>query len=673
MTGKTWTQSTPPPAGVTYEWVGERNNSQSVKRVDGVEVARNLVINPSYEETINSSDQIVSAGWEKSLRVKNLGAVHGGFSWGLVAGANASTYTYFGKRAVTSGSWVAFNTTVTLGSIGAEEAAYFAARVRSRATSSEPYSYYSEFTPTVEAPPYASVEVGRSVKIPDGHTDVQVLVYVYSQENKGAGPKEGWVVRTDGFHVASADTEDEALAQVETYFDGDTPDDRDGDTWLNPDEYKEYVWDSATKKWIPNPAAVSLSDNLFADPYFDQGMTHWTSGAQGGGTQGAVQGLSDINTLPGHRHSFALGPYVPGVYSQAAGPIPLPADRPPVKQGDVLQGSAWVMRGPGSTTGSEAVELRPWRNPSTGATVAGVMASVRVADMPVGEWVQISGSWTLQEEGAYTGFTRVYYTPNGKWGEDAPGVWIGYTFTAVNPGPPKGAVTEVGAVTAERLGVISEVSARSKARFPLTLAELPEHFRSGESVEMAAAGRAASASVWRWRQVSGPPVTLERHGGLARFIAPDVSSPTPIRVAVMASSVDGASRSDWHFYDFTITPALARFRAAEELEPAPARPAIVGYERGKRRIWNDALPPPGMPGRKDAEIIDLGIPDGDVQISEEFPQSAPAGGLHINPVTGDVYRNFGAGYNESGDTLGAPRRSAYWLASEGNIFKWSED
>lgn len=241
------------------------------------------------------------------------------------------------------------------------------------------------------------------------------------------------------------------------------------------------------------------------------------------------------------------------------------------------------------------------------------------------------------------------------------------------PADPSGAVTEVGAVTAERLGVISEVSARSKARFPLTLAGLPERFRSGESVEMAAAGRAASASVWRWRQVSGPPVTLERHGGLARFIAPDVSSPTPIRVAVMASSVDGSSRSNWHFYDFTIMPALARFRTAEELEPAPALPAIVGYERGKRRIWGDALPPPGMPGRKDAEIIDLGIPDGDVQISEELPQSAPAGGLHINPVTGDVHRNFGEGYNESGDTLGAPRRSAYWLASEGNIFKWSED
>lgn len=239
--------------------------------------------------------------------------------------------------------------------------------------------------------------------------------------------------------------------------------------------------------------------------------------------------------------------------------------------------------------------------------------------------------------------------------------------------PAAGGVTEVGAATAERLGVISEVSARSKARFPLALAELPEHFRSGESVEMAAAGRAASASVWRWRQVSGPPVTLERHGGLARFIAPDVSSPTPIRVAVMASSVDGSSRSDWHFYDFTITPALARFRAAEGLEPVPALPAIVGYERGKRRIWGDALPPPGMPGRKDAEIIDLGIPDGDVQISEELPQSAPAGSLHINPVTGDVHRNFGEGYNESGDTLGAPRRSAYWLASEGNIFKWSED
>lgn len=207
---------------VEYEWAGTPHASESIKRVDGVEVARNLVFNPSYEETVDSEDRTFSAGWRTSTRVLNLWAVYGDSSWGLVADAGASAYTYFGKSVTAKGSWIAFNTTIQASAAGGGGTRYFSARVGSRVPGSDPYGY-GDFLPEVSAEPGDIVEVGGSYKLPDGHTQVLVLVYVNSQEARRAGPKEGWVIRTDGFHVASADTEAEALAQMETYFDGDMP------------------------------------------------------------------------------------------------------------------------------------------------------------------------------------------------------------------------------------------------------------------------------------------------------------------------------------------------------------------------------------------------------------------------------------------------------------------
>ena len=675
MAGKTWIQSTPPPAGVTYEWAGAPHASASIKKVDGVEVARNLVTNPSFEDPAPLAGIMSSSSTVTISSVTTAQTVHAGSRALGVVIENANSSAGWVAQDFTSfspGGWIAM-------SVRARNSVGMAPGLRFY------FNFYDASGGSLDPSGYVGGDVMGSNSEPGNMTVLTVAIPLPADATRARGflrPREAVTFgryHTDAWIAAVGATEAEALEKVADYFDGDTPDDREGDTWLNPEEYREYVWDSATKDWIPNPAAASLSDNLFVDPFFDQGMTHWTSGAQGGGTQGAVQGLSDINTLPGHRHSFALGPYVSGVTSQAAGPNPLAEARPQVRQGDVLQGAAWVMRGPGTPKGTETVELRPWRNPPTGVTVAGTMASIRVADMPVGEWVELSGSWTLTDAGEYGANVRVYYSPgSGGWGNDAPGVWIGYQFTTVNPGPPKGGITEVGAATVDRRGLVSETFARSREKISLQLAEPDERLRGGERIELAAFAASSSEVTWRWRQITGPEVFLVREGNTCYFQAPDVDSPTDMRVAVSASSVDGSNRSDWHFFDLEILPTVGRFAAEESDGFLPYTPQMVGYNRGKREIWNDVIAPVGMDpeGRKEPKLVDLGIPADDVTFSldGEEPARASAGAVYVDLRDGAIYRNFGGGYNETDDTTGAPRRNAYMVnPATGEVFEWIEE
>ena len=443
----------------------------------------------------------------------------------------------------------------------------------------------------------------------------------------------------------------------------------------------------AETRWIGTPGDSDSelfirggTDNLFVDPFFDEGMTHWTNGAQGGGNSTPTQGLAPGYGLPGHTNAFSMGAYVTGT-GLAAGPTPWLEDRPQAKQGDVLQGVALVKRTPGGTVSSTAViELRPWRNPGGVSTVGGSMASVRLADMPVDEWVELSGSWTLTEAGSYDAFARVYYSPYGAWPPNtapAPSVLIGYQFTTVNPGAPRGGVTEVGIATAAREGITSDIFVRSREKIDVQLARPDEQLIAGERIELAAFAASASDMAWRWRQITGPPVALIREENTATFIAPDVAEPTDLRIACRASSVDGANSSDWQFFDLTIDPPRTRWIPEEGAEFVPRSPQMVGYDRGKREIWNDVTEPVGMDsdGRWDAVLRDLGIPADDVQFVHDGapPKRAAAGGVYIDIETGEIYRNFGGGYNETENTEGAPRLNAYMVnPATGDVYEWME-
>ena len=249
-------------------------------------------------------------------------------------------------------------------------------------------------------------------------------------------------------------------------------------------------------------------------------------------------------------------------------------------------------------------------------------------------------------------------------------LWVGDSAHATG-------VMDVGISTEARLGIVADVYSRSREKIQLELARVDSQLIAGERVELDAAAMTASPVVWHWRQITGPTVVLEPHEASLDFIAPDVDEDTTVRIAVYAASEDGRNRSDWHYFDLTIKPPMARFRASGALEFEPVSPKYVGYDRGKREIWNDVIPPPGFSpnARHETEIIDLGILPDDVQFTTGGPpEVAAAGGIYVDLETGDIYRNFGAGYNETDDTTAAPRTNAWWVnPATGDILEWIED
>ena len=258
---------------------------------------------------------------------------------------------------------------------------------------------------------------------------------------------------------------------------------------------------------------------------------------------------------------------------------------------------------------------------------------------------------------------------DGPVGSSTSTLWVGDTAYATG-------VMEIGASTEARLGIVSDVYSRSREKIALELARVDSQLIAGERVELDAAAMTASPVVWHWRQITGPAVELEPREASMDFIAPDVDEDTPLRIAVYAASEDGRNRSDWHYFDLTIKPPIARFRATEGAF-SPVSPKYVGYDRGKREVWNDVIPPSGFSPspRHEVEIIDLGIVPDDVQFTTGGPpERAAAGGIYVDLETGDIYRNFGAGYNETDDTTAAPRTNAWWVnPATGDILEWIED
>lgn len=243
-------------------------------------------------------------------------------------------------------------------------------------------------------------------------------------------------------------------------------------------------------------------------------------------------------------------------------------------------------------------------------------------------------------------------------------------------GPAKGGVAEVGASTDARLGIVSDIYSRSREKIQLKLAGVDDLVRSGHRIELAAAAMTSTPAVWHWRQVTGPTVALNVRENTCDFIAPDVERSTRIRIGVYAASEDGGNRSDWHYFDLDVEPPMLRFRGGDDGDFSPRSPYLVGYSRGKREIWNDVIRPATYEKnpRHELEVVDLGVPDDDVVFSTETPRRMAAGGVWVNPETGDVFRNFGAGYNETDDTTASPRTSTYWVnPANGDILEWIED
>lgn len=236
--------------------------------------------------------------------------------------------------------------------------------------------------------------------------------------------------------------------------------------------------------------------------------------------------------------------------------------------------------------------------------------------------------------------------------------------------------TDISASTNARLGIVSDIYSRSREKIQLKLAGVDDLVRAGHRIELAAAAMTSTPAVWHWRQVTGPTVALNVKGNTCDFIAPDVEKTTRVRIGVYAASEDGANRSDWRYFDLNVEPPMLRFRGEDDGDFSPRSPYLVGYSRGKREIWNDVIRPTTYEKnpRHEPKKLDLGIPDDDVVFSTTMPKRMAAGGVWVNPETGDVFRNFGAGYNETDDTTASPRTSTYWVnPANGDILEWIED
>ena len=260
-------------------------------------------------------------------------------------------------------------------------------------------------------------------------------------------------------------------------------------------------------------------------------------------------------------------------------------------------------------------------------------------------------------------------------------VWDGEPYKSTSTlwvGPASGVtgVMDVGISTDARLGIVSDIYSRSREKIQLKLAGVDDLVRSGHRIELAAAAMTSTPAVWHWRQVTGPTVALNVRENTCDFIAPDVEKTTRIRIGVYAASEDGTNRSDWRYFDLDVEPPMLRFRGEDDGDFSARNPYLVGYSRGKREIWNDVIRPATYERnpRHELEKLDLGIPDDDVVFDTEVPRRMAAGGVWVNPETGDVFRNFGAGYNETDDTTASPRTSTYWVdPASGDISEWIED
>lgn len=238
--GTIWTEDTQPPAGTTYEWAGTPHASESIKRVDGVEVARNYIANPSFEDSGDVG--AVGDGVTVSRNISHT-PPYGDWSLRVDTGADMSSWS---SRVVPQGQapadgdgYVAFALSARRSNTDGD---YLALMVQELGTGWTDYQYYDfSYGGWYRYVYSAPISVDTYGLIP--------TLTVLNAPNMDATSGDGGAYNIDGIHVATADTEDEALAQVETYFDGDSTDDRAHDLWIGPDGIP-HRWDSATNDWV---------------------------------------------------------------------------------------------------------------------------------------------------------------------------------------------------------------------------------------------------------------------------------------------------------------------------------------------------------------------------------------------------------------------------------------
>ena len=198
----------------TYEWEGEPHNSPSIKRDHtGQIVARNLILNPSFEDGLNnwrsySGDvqEVTSDGksdfWggrssgEKLLR-------------GVMTGGRGSVWADR-RIAVTPGQWVGVGALVAVDGADVRHMLHFRLAGGS-------IVYPTTGQQAASTPEGAWVQ--GAIQAPSDASTVDLRIDFVRTAGEGDIPY--WV---DDVVMVIADSEQAALDQVAEYFDGDTPD-----------------------------------------------------------------------------------------------------------------------------------------------------------------------------------------------------------------------------------------------------------------------------------------------------------------------------------------------------------------------------------------------------------------------------------------------------------------
>lgn len=220
FTGEGEPDETTAARGITYEWAGEAHASESVKRVDGVEVARNLATNSSFEEHA-TRDWVFGSRVNSHGRTALVSRVTAGIYSTILSFEPGATQIQTLARTETSaqpGQWVAVSMWATT-----TNRDMFADLVISEFTESGSFlahNYRGDYQ-----------QLGRN--------EMVQFTFAYQVTNPGTARAwggivfsntQGYFTSPDGFayldavHLAVAGTEAEALAQVASYFDGDTED-----------------------------------------------------------------------------------------------------------------------------------------------------------------------------------------------------------------------------------------------------------------------------------------------------------------------------------------------------------------------------------------------------------------------------------------------------------------
>ena len=447
--------------------------------------------------------------------------------------------------------------------------------------------------------------------------------------------------------------------------------------------------------------AVPLIDNRLDQKYITDAVVgdyslagSWTSGPNANGRvrllhwDGGTSGW-DPDMYPGIRAYFYAGTTSPGgnyALIQLSRDLNEPSSAPASRLFDVTPGESFKfsfisgITGSSSAMGSWKIRGYAWFTDATGTYIPGASFYTESLAVPnISSTVKPHETFTAEAvapENARYAYASIYLMDmTAEVTTSAVAIYFSQLYFGPSS-PAKGGVFEVGASTDARLGIVSDIYSRSREKIQLKLAGVDDLVRSGHRIELAAAAMTSTPAVWHWRQVTGPTVALNVRENTCDFIAPDVERSTRIRIGVYAASEDGGNRSDWHYFDLDVEPPMLRFRGGDDGDFSPRSPYLVGYSRGKREIWNDVIRPATYEKnpRHELEVVDLGVPDDDVVFSTETPRRMAAGGVWVNPETGDVFRNFGAGYNETDDTTASPRTSTYWVnPANGDILEWIED